>query len=321
MKRRVGVTCTLLLAAALIPAAYAGQAAGSVAPAHQASPPTAVSPAASNPAGANPAQAGGAGAVNPAVNTNANPPASTECEGAPCPTGPTPHITIATPAPAPSPWPWQDRIRWAAEIIGAIILYVGVMLAVSTLRKIERQSHYAESAAQAAADAAKAALQYAQANSRAERPWILVSAEPAPGAPDTFSVLATNRGRSPARIASLSEGLIVVKDESNLPADPTFNESEMRAPLSSMILLPGEFTVIRTFRRDDVPTVCKNPEELRRVENWEEKIYLYGKVSYVDLHSPDENQRFETGWCCWYIHGRQKSGMVSAGPATYTQHT
>jgi hypothetical protein len=313
MKRRVGAISRLLLAAALVPAACPGQTSSQLSPTRQAAQPSAASPA-----GANPAQSNAAVAANPSASSSANP---SECEGGPCPTAPTPHITIATPAPAPSPWPVQDRISWAANLILLIIAYVGIMLAVSALRKIERQTHYAESAAQAAADAAKAALQYAQANSRAERPWILVSAEPAPGAPETFSILATNRGRSPARIASLVEGIVVVKDESSLPANPAFNESEMRAPLSSMILLPGEFTVIRTFRRDDVNTVCKNPEELRRVENWEEKIYLYGKVTYVDLHSPEENLTFETGWCCWYIHGRQKSGMVSAGPPAYTQHT
>lgn len=231
------------------------------------------------------------------------------------------HMTIATPAPAPAPWPVQDRISWAANLILLIIAYVGIMLAVSALRKIERQTQYAESAAQAAADAAKAALQYAEAYARAERPWVLISAEPAPGAPDTFSVLATNRGRSPARIVALAEGIVVAKDEANLPADPAFQESETRAPLSSMILLPGEFTVIRSFRRDDVQNLCKTPEELHRIESWEDRIYLYGNVTYADLHAPDEKQTFETGWCCWYIHGRQKSGMVSAGPPAYSRHT
>jgi hypothetical protein len=314
MNRSLGAICTLLLAAALVPAVCAGQAISQVSPAPQGAQPSTPVPGASNPA-----RSGTAGTI-PATPNPANSSSSSDCEGGPCP-GPAPHITIATPAPAPAPWPWQDRIAWAGHMLLLIIAYIGIILAVSALRKIERQTHYAESAAQAAADAAKAALQYAQANARAERPWILVTAEPAPGAPEKFSILATNRGRSPARIIALAEGTAVVKDEANLPTAPAFNESEMRAPVSSMILLPGEFTVIRSFSRDDAQNLCKDPEELRRIESWEDRIYLYGNVTYVDLHSPDEKQALETGWCCWYIHGRQKSGMVSAGPAAYAHHT
>jgi hypothetical protein len=312
MNRRLRAICTSLLAAALVPVVCTGQATNPVSPSRPAPQPS----AATNPSNS---AAPGTGALT--TPNAANPPSSTDCEGGPCPAGPAPHITIATPAPAPSPWPVQDRISWAANLILLIIAYVGIMLAVSALRKIERQTHYAEAAAEAAADAAKSALQYAQANARAERPWILVTAEPAPGAPETFSILATNRGRSPARLVALADKIAVVKDEASLPADPSFAESEMRAPLSSMILLPGEFTVIRTFSRDDAQNLCKNTDELRRIESWEDRVYLYGNVTYVDLHSPDEKQTFETGWCCWYIHGRQKSGMVSAGPAGYTRHT
>jgi hypothetical protein len=304
MYRSLRAICTLLLSAALVPVVCAGQASNQAPSARQATP------SAPNPAPSS--------ATTPASPSGTS--SSADCDGGPCP-GPAPHITIATPAPAAAPWSVPDRIKWVTVILLVLIAYGGVWIGISTLHKIERQTRYAESAAQAAADAAKAALQYAQANARAERPWILVTAEPAPGAPDMFSILATNRGRSPARIVALAEGTVVAKDEANLPPDPAFSESEIRAPLSSMILLPGEFTVIRSFRRDDVQNICKTPEELHRIESWEERIYLFGNVSYIDLYSPDEKQTFETGWCCWYIHGRQKSGMVSAGPAAYTQHT
>jgi len=215
----------------------------------------------------------------------------------------------------------QDRIKWLAVVLLVLIAYVGVWLALSTLHKIERQSHYAEAAAQAAADSAKIALQFAQGYARAERPWILVSAEPAPGAPDAFTIVAANRGRGPARIVSVIEGVAVAKDDSSLPPDPDYKDATPPAPPASMVLLPGESIGIRSFGRDQVHSVCPTPDDMRRVENWEEKIYLYGKVKYVDLQSTDEKQIFETAWCCWYIHGRQKSGMVVAGPQSYNQHT
>jgi hypothetical protein len=232
-----------------------------------------------------------------------------------------PHITIATPAPAPAAWSLQDRIKWATVVLLVLVAYAGIWFAVSTLQKIERQTRYAETAAQAAGESAKAALEYAQSHARAERPWILVSAEPAPGAPDAFTIVASNRGRGPAKILTLLEGAAISKDEASLPRDPIYKEPEVSPQLASMILLPGESIGIKSFRRDEVVNVCKTPDQLQRVENWEEKIYLYGKVTYVDLQSPDEKQSFETAWCCWYIHGRQRSGLVMAGKPPINQHS
>lgn len=312
MKRKVWATEVLLLAVALTPIALIGQTASPAA--RQGSPSSAASPSSGSASSSSP------GTTTPSA-PGANSSTSGDCGGEPCPQTPTPHITIATPAPAPAPWPVQDRIRWAAEILLAIIAYVGVMLAVSTLRKIERQTRYVENAAQSAADAAKSALHYAEAHARSERPWILISAEPATGSPDSFTVVATNRGRGPAKIVALEDGIAGVKDEADLPADPVYKNDDTRTVPPAMILLPGESTTIRAFRRDDVPSFSKSPEEMRRIENWEEKIYLFGKVTYLDLHTPDEKQTYETGWCCWYIHGRQKSGMVMAGPQKYNRHT
>ena len=68
-------------------------------------------------------------------------------------------------------------------------------------------------------------------------------------------------------------------------------------------------------------TVCESQEDLRRVEAWEAKIYLYGEITYVDLRAAAEKEPYVTGWCCWYIHGRQKSGMVMSGPPEYNRHT
>jgi hypothetical protein len=252
--------------------------------------------------------------------SGANPVPNSECQGSDCDAPPPSHISIATPAPAAAPWPVQERISWVANLILVLIVYFGVMLGYSTLRKIERQAHVVEVAAQSAADSAKAALMLAQAQERAERPWIMVTAEPDPGIRDCFSVMATNRGHSPTKIVTLVDSIATANDESQLPTEPVFH-AEPRVPRDPIFLLPGESRKIKSFRRDDVQTVCNNPGDLQRVEDWEVKIFLYGKVAYADLRVPEEDQAHETSWCCWYIHGRQNSGMVMAGPLEYNRHT
>src|SRR5580658_891906 len=242
------------------------------------------------------------------------------CAEEPCDAQPA-HITIATPAPAPGPWIWQDRVEWAAKILLAIFGYIGVMMGLSLLRKIERQTGYAETAAQAAAESANAALLHAQAIIRAERPWILITVEPSRSVENGFTVTATNRGRGPARIVSTIDKITSAIDQSHLPEQPQYDEVTPSAALSSVVLLPGEATGIKSFSRDEVKSFCGSDEKLRRVEKWEELILLYGNVVYRDLIAVGEGETHESSWCCWYIHGRQKSGMVMAGPPAYNRNT
>lgn len=242
------------------------------------------------------------------------------CEGANCDYQPA-HITVATPAPAPAPWSLPDRLEWGAKVLLALLGYAGILMAVSTLKKIERQSRYAEAAAEAAAKAAEAALLQAKAIVSAERPWVLVSIVPSRSIENGFTVIATNRGRSPAQVMSATEEARIVVDETHLPAVPEYKPQEQETPFVSIVLLPGEFMNLKAFSRDDVKGLCSSPEALLRIENWEERIFLYGKVVYKDLMAPTDASMHETGWCCRYIHGRQKSGLVMAGSAEYNVHT
>jgi hypothetical protein len=253
------------------------------------------------------------------VPSSASPIPHSDCEGSGCDATPA-HITIATPAPAPAPWPLQDRISWAANLILLLIVYVGVMLGIPALRKIAQQMKFVEATAQAAADSAKAALMYAEAQAQSQRPWLVVSAEPEPGPNNRFTIAATNRGRSPTRIVTLIETITTARDEADLPTAPIF-QGEAKPPRVPIILLPGESTQLKTFSREDVRLVCQTAEDLRRVEQWEAKIFLYGEIAYVDLRAPADKEPYETGWCCWYIHGQQKSGMVIAGTPEYNRHT
>lgn len=267
---------------------------------------------------------------NPGANSATQPPvgsAPSNCEGAGCDYQPA-HITVATPAPAPPPWPMQDRIAWGANVLLALLGYAGIMLGIQTLKKIERQSKYSESAAEiaaksaeAASKSAEAALLHAQAIINAERPWVLITIVPSRSIENGFTVIATNRGRGPAQVVAASEETRIAIDESHLSTSPEFKAEDAETPFVSIILLPGEFMNLKSFCRDDVKTLCGSDEAFRRIENWEERIFLYGRVTYRDLAAPTDRPPHETGWCCRYIHGRQKSGLVMAGSHEYNVHT
>jgi hypothetical protein len=322
MNPKSSAVLALLLAIAPASAAVAAQAAGNPAGAGQNAPAATASRSSTLSRPSRPAAPGSAAQQNPTV------PAAESNSGSDAPEMEPSHITIATPAPAPSPWPWQERIAWGANLMLVVLGYVGIMLALSALKKIERQTEYAESTAQAAADGAHAALVHArsallhaQAMARAERPWILVTVEPSQKAENRFMVMATNRGKGPARIISAVDKITTEADQTALPEEPYYDDAAPNASLASIILLPGESTGIKSFSRDDVREFCGSEENFRRVERWEELILLYGKIIYEDLVATDDEQFYESSWCCWYIHGRQNSGMVTAGSPAYNRHT
>jgi len=195
----------------------------------------------------------------------------------------------------------------------------GIWLSLAALKKIERQVVCAEGAATAAAVSAQAALLSAQTIVDAERPWLVITVEPSPRIENSFTVLATNRGRTPATIVATAERIKIVVDETHLPLPPEYGEPG--APRAPIILLPGESTPIKSFSREEGKGICETEERFKRVANWEEKAFIYGKIVYRDLIAPRDKQLHETAWCCWYIHGRNKSGLVIAGPPSYNLHT
>jgi hypothetical protein len=259
----------------------------------------------------------------PAESAAPNGPASNaqpDCGGFPCDT-PQPRVIAVNPPPTAAPWPLHEKILWAAYIVLALLGYAGIMLALSVLKKIERQTLVAEAAAQTAHDTANAALLSAQALVNAERPWLLVTVEPSLTVENGFTVVATNRGRSPAEIVATAERLRIAADETKLPRQPEYGDREAAPPMVPIILLPGESTALKPFSREDARELCESDEQFARIETWEEKIFLYGRVVYKDLIAAPEMQQHQTNWCCWYIHGRQKSGLVIAGGPEYNSHT
>lgn len=313
------IALAVLLAITQTPVSAAGQSSN-----HPANNQTSAKSLQQGPSPATAATQADAPSASPA-SSNA-PGVAPNCVGGNCDEQPS-HITIATPAPAPAPWPIQDRIAWGANVLLALLGYAGIMVAIQTLKKIERQGKYAESAADAAAKSsdaaaksAEAALLHAQAIINAERPWVLITIVPSRSIENGFTVIATNRGRGPAQVTAAVDEIRIAVDETQLPPVPEYRPQDAEVPFVSIILLPGEFMNLKSFCRDDVKPLCGSDEAFRRIENWEERIFLYGTVTYRDLAAPADMPAHETGWCCRYIHGRQKSGLVMAGSHEYNVH-
>ena len=228
-------------------------------------------------------------------------------------------MVTAPPAQA-APWSWHDKVLWGAEIVLVILGYAGVILALKTLKNIQRQTEFGVSAAQAALQCANAALESSQAIVDSGRPWIVITVEPFLSVEHGFKVMATNRGRTPARILAKADCVKIAKDETELPTPPDYESGKSATPFEPIILLPGETAGIRPLRRSDVRSYCSSDDQLKRLERWEEKLFVYGRVIYRDLISPMDQPSHETDWCCWYVYG-DKDALVLAGPPEYNKHS
>ena len=135
----------------------------------------------------------------------------------------TPQIIVNPPAPPVPEWGWREQGAWAASIVLAILGYVGIMLALRTLKRIDQHIEVSAATAQAAMESATAALSLAQAISNSERPWIVVTVEPFLTMESSFKVMAANRGRSPARIIGSVDQVKIAVDDTKLPKFPEFD--------------------------------------------------------------------------------------------------
>ena len=232
---------------------------------------------------------------------------------------PQPQIVVNSPPAQAAPWTWHDRVLWGADIILVVLGYIGVMLALRTLKNIQKQTEFGVAAAQAALQCANAALESSQAIVDSGRPWIVISVEPFMTVENGFKIMATNRGRTPARITAKADCAKIAVDETQLPATPDYGVGKSSTPFEPIILLPGESAGIRPFRRSDVRPLCASDDQFKHVEKWEEKLFIYGRVTYRDLISPLDQPDHETAWCCWYAYG-EKDALVIAGPPEYNKH-
>ena len=177
---------------------------------------------------------------------------ATQSQPTPDSTAPLPQQIVVTGPPTTTvPWTWHDKVLWGATLVLVILGYIGVLLALRTLKNIQRQTEFGVAAAQAALQCANAALESSQAIVDSGRPWIVVTVEPFLTMENGFKVMATNRGRTPARIVGKADCVKTAVDETQIPAVPDYATGKSSTPFEPIILLPGESAGIRPFRRAD----------------------------------------------------------------------
>ncbi len=138
--------------------------------------------------------------------------------------------------------------------------------------------------------AAQGAFLNAQAVINAERPWMLVSVKSSLGEIGGFDVSVKNKGRTPAMVSEAWMGCVAVKKVSELPLPAVF---PMDNPIKNKVIIPGGTAHIiwfdqRLFKAllgDNLPQ-----------SDWEEQIFVHGKVLYRDLANPDKSVVHETRW-------------------------
>ncbi|MGB6744586.1 MAG: hypothetical protein WBE38_13150 [Terracidiphilus sp.] len=141
---------------------------------------------------------------------------------------------------------------------------------------------------------AEAALLNARAVINAERPWVIVRVNSVVGPMGGFTVNVRNKGRSPALITEATMGCAVVSDVATLPKEPPYTWGGLTR---NKILIPGsgaqltwfDTSLFKKILKDDIPQYP-----------WEGRVWVFGKIAYRDLASPDSGVVHETRWIGFY---------------------
>jgi hypothetical protein len=190
-------------------------------------------------------------------------------------------LQITAPTPTRD---WADWMLWVFNglLVGAAFLGIGV--AVQTLRVFERQTTATEIAAKAAKASADAAV-------NAERAWVLVGMVNVPGIPFVaygstqeagrpkqycvsvrVRLVCANQGRTPATIHEKLAALAIVRRNNPLPLEPNFSGVELQDSKLHYLRSNSESVL-------DYTLTTENTQE----EDMESILVVYGVIKYRHL--------------------------------------
>lgn len=212
---------------------------------------------------------------------------------------------------------WHKLITWPEGITAWLIML--------TLGAIIWQACETRKAAEAARDAAKAALLQANHMVTSERAWMI--AQPCnPNIPPEiegmttgirhvgFSVRFKNVGKTPAFLLEIRYSGKVLHSNEHLPdVHPEYEEREIfKWEGEGLPLLPQD-----NILENHVNTWAKEPVVITRGFD---VLWVYGYIKYRDAFGKNR----ETWFCYRWVHeieGWQTSGFIAGGPDSYNRAT
>lgn len=233
--------------------------------------------------------------------------------------------------------PWHVLSRILIECViagpgGECTQWILVFVAAITAGFICWQAWETRRSAQASAEAAGAALLNAQAVIRSERPWLVVTFLPDKEKLGSFRFSCRNKGKTPAKVISMSAKLDIVASLDKLVIPPDYSSAvqmpdlRLIVPDKSFRIGPGVNPELFLLNHLD-----KRPS----VNDRRAFLVYYGNVIYRDTFYQDGRSEgvHETCWCFVYgpSHGEkfdranlpnQAGTFVRSGPAEeYNQYT
>jgi hypothetical protein len=214
------------------------------------------------------------------------------------------------------------------------------ILGIPSLLVLGWQTNESRRAANAAKDAARAALKNTEAVMLAERAWITVlphvwspefyplweQGDPVPLDANRmlpffhrFAADIKNVGKTPATIDSVSLQFIRIQSLSGLRAEPDFGDI---SPQNGYFAEPGnEPLIISAFLSPNQGTISKS--EFAEICDGKAFLYAYGVVRYHDVHGSGHETRF--GYAYHRPQGGavnfEKAGFRRDGPKAYNRTT
>lgn len=193
---------------------------------------------------------------------------------------------------AKPPW-WHEFLAWPEGVTAWLLML--------TLGAIVWQSY-------ATANAAEAALLNARALINAERPWVFMAIEKTGQVIDVdfetldyFTIKAVNKGRTPAAVLFIGEGVTVLSNAKSLPLLPNYVEAvEIRSPV---MVAPDGYQVITQVDQSTLRLKLKNSTLYDAAKAAEARVYVFGKVLYRDVFAPLSESPHETRWCACFNFG------------------
>jgi hypothetical protein len=207
--------------------------------------------------------------------------------------------------PAEHPHSYFCRLLSAENLpnVGLFVVgFIGVIIAICTLKDIQKQTVNAGVAAEAAKLNAQAVI-------NSERPWFLVSIQAVKEKPGTFSVQCFNAGRTPGTIES-GECCVSKHPATFVPQEKSILTDPFILPQRNLIVTRDSFQI-----REIKPDSLISPEDHEGIEP--KFLFVYGQIRYWGILGDKPGAPLHGTWWCYIYSG---GGQFRRAGGGYPRH-